>query len=325
MAVAVVTDTTHYLAPELIAAHEVHEVSLYVNWEGRQMRESEISDYDEFYTRLRSAPDLPTTSQPSIGDFISVYEPLLDAGHDIVSIHLAAGMSGTCQAALQARAQLDEQRSAAGRIEVIDSATACGGLGCLVLAASGAARAGAGLEGVVDSVHRAREALRIWFCIDTLEYLHRGGRIATAQKWLGSALRIKPILTVESEITPVERVRTAAGRTARGRGLLRGRRQGHRVRRRDQGRGGGRLPRVGAARRHVGGRDRRYGARRGLRLGRHPRGARRRGLRAARRLGRPVRPRRERGRAPRAHAWPGAARLDRAALARRAAPGGNVR
>jgi DegV family protein with EDD domain len=92
---------------------------------------------------------------------------------------------------------------------VVDSATACGGEGLVVLAAVAAARSGADGAAVAERTREARAGLKMWFSIDTLEYLRRGGRIAGAQAWLGSALRIKPILTVESEITPVERVRTS--------------------------------------------------------------------------------------------------------------------
>jgi DegV family protein with EDD domain len=203
--VAIVSDTCHYLPPELVAAHGIHQVSLYVHWGGDTNPESQINDYDAYYERLRTAKDLPTTSQPSIGDFLAVYEPLLDAGHEIVSIHLAGGMSGTVRSAEQAREQLG---SRAERVYVIDSATACGGEGLILLAAASAAEAGGDGAAVADRARRAREGLKMWFAIDTLEYLRRGGRIGGAQAWLGSALKIKPILTVESEITPIERVRT---------------------------------------------------------------------------------------------------------------------
>jgi DegV family protein with EDD domain len=173
-----------------------------------QRRELEIEDYDAFYAALREARELPSTSQPSIGDFTAVYEPILAAGSDIVSIHLAGGISGTVSAAAQAKAMLDE-RGGDGRIEVIDSETACGGLGCVILAAAAAARRGEGVDAVVARAREARAALRIWFCIDTLEFLQRGGRVGRAQAWLGGALQIKPILSLEYEITPVERVRTS--------------------------------------------------------------------------------------------------------------------
>jgi DegV family protein with EDD domain len=206
--VAIVTDTTHYLPGDLVAANEIHQVSLYVHWQDRDDREVDLPDFDGYYEHLRTAPDLPTTSQPSVGDVLAVYEPLLDAGHDVVSIHLSAGISGTYDSALAAKARLDEQ-GREGRIEVVDSATACGGLGLVVLAAAAGARAGEDVEAVVRRAKAAREGLNLWFCIDTLEFLRRGGRIGAASSWLGTTLRIKPILKVEDQITPVERVRTS--------------------------------------------------------------------------------------------------------------------
>ena len=206
MAVAIVSDTCHYLPTDHVEANSIHLVSLYVHWNDHTQRESDITDYTAFYDQLRTATALPTTSQPSIGDFLAVYEPLLERGDEIVSIHLAGGMSGTVAAAEQAREQLG---SRADRVHVVDSATACGGEGLVVLAAAAAARSGADGASVADRARRARAELRMWFAIDTLEFLRRGGRIGGAQAWLGSTLRIKPILTVESQITPIERVRTS--------------------------------------------------------------------------------------------------------------------
>ncbi len=206
--VAVVTDTTHYLPPALAAAHELHPVSLYVRFGDELERESDMPSFDAFYDRLRAARDLPTTSQPSIGDFLAVYEPLLAEGRDIVSIHLSAGLSGTFDSATQAAAQLAE-RGHDGRVRVVDSATACGGMGMMAMAAAARARTGAPLDEVVAHARAARERLKIWFAVDTLEYLRRGGRVGAAQAWLGGALKIKPILSLESEILPVERVRTS--------------------------------------------------------------------------------------------------------------------
>jgi DegV family protein with EDD domain len=206
MSVAIVSDTCHYLPPEMVSEQGIHVVSLYVRWPEGAERESDINDYDAYYRRLGAEPDLPSTSQPSIGDFLAVYEPLLDAGHEIVSIHLAGGMSGTVRSAEQAREQLGER---ADRVFVFDSETACGGEGLVVLAAAAAAKGGASGAEVLERARDARAGLKMWFAIDTLDYLRRGGRIAGAQAWLGSALKIKPILTVEAEITPIERVRTS--------------------------------------------------------------------------------------------------------------------
>jgi DegV family protein with EDD domain len=209
MAVTVVTDSTHYLPADISAASRLHIVPLYVTFGGTLARESEMPDLQNFYERLRTAEsDMPTTSQPSIGDFLECYEPLLKAGDDIVSIHLSAGISGTYDSALQASAELAEN-GYEGRIEVLDSRTVCGGLGLMLVAAASRAQSGAGLAEVAEHALAARDGLRIWFSLDTLEYLRRGGRIGGAQAWLGGALKIKPIMSLESQITPVERVRTA--------------------------------------------------------------------------------------------------------------------
>jgi DegV family protein with EDD domain len=208
MTVAVVTDSTHYLPADVLARHGVHVVSLYVKRGETLERESEIVDLDAFYERLRSAPDVPTTSQPSVGDFLAVYEPLLAAGRQVVSIHLSSTVSGTYGSALQAREQLAE-RGLGDRVAVIDSRSGAAGLGLAAIAAATRARDGVDLAEVVGHADRAIEQLRIWFCLDTLEYLRRGGRVGGAQAWVGGALKIKPILTVDGEIKPVERVRTA--------------------------------------------------------------------------------------------------------------------
>jgi DegV family protein with EDD domain len=205
---AIVCDTTAYLPTELVREHGIHLVSLYVSLEGRQERESEVADYDEFYDRLRQSEESVTTSQPSVGDFVSVYEPLLAQGKTIVSLHLSAGISGTCEAAVQASERLAEQGKGGERVRVYDSRSAAGGLGLLALAGARAAAEGGDGDDVLERIQAARDGFRMWFAIDTLEYLRRGGRIGAARAWLGSTLKIKPILTLEEEITPIERVRT---------------------------------------------------------------------------------------------------------------------
>ena len=203
-----VTDTTTYVPAVMLDELGVHRVSLYVGWAEEMKREDAYDDLDAFYIRLRDSDALPTTSQPSVGDFRECYEPLLAAGRDVVSVHIASGISGTCEAAREAARSLAGADGFPGRVEVIDGATGAGGLGCLVVAAATAARSGADLDSVVEATRLARASLDIWFCLDTLEYLRRGGRIGAAQALLGSALKIKPILTFGTEITPVGRVRT---------------------------------------------------------------------------------------------------------------------
>jgi DegV family protein with EDD domain len=207
---AVVTDSTSYLPPELIERHGIHVVPLYVVFGGdRTVPEVEITDYPAFFEELRSAESLPTTSQPSVGDFTSVFEPLLADGGEVVSVHISGGLSGTPEAARQAKEALSRDGRGGERIEVVDSTTAAGGLGFLVLAAVKASRDGMTGEQVAAHVAAARKELKMWFAVDTLEFLRRGGRIGAASAWIGSTLKVKPILTVENEMTPVERVRTS--------------------------------------------------------------------------------------------------------------------
>jgi DegV family protein with EDD domain len=217
----VVCDTTAYLPTELLAERGIETISLYVSVDGEMERESEITDFDDFYERLRAADTGATTSQPSIGDFLAVYEPLLAEGREVVSIHISAGISGTFEAAGQARERLVEEGKGGERLHLMDSRSAAGGMGLCALGAAAAAATGGDAQGVLARAEETRDNLKMWFAIDTLEYLRRGGRIGGARAWIGGALKIKPILTLEEEITPVERVRTRARSLERLRGYAR--------------------------------------------------------------------------------------------------------
>ena len=210
--VAVVTDSTSYLPDEVAREHEIGVVSLYVNFEGgaRTAGETELmTRLDTVYEEIRAHDAWPTTSQPSVGDFIAAYEPLLADGRDVVSIHISEGISGTAGAARQAAQQLERDGKGGERIRVLDSGSSAGGLGLIALAAARRAQGGGSADEVVARAEETRSELKMWFAIDTLEFLKRSGRIGAASAWIGSTLKIKPILTLEREITPVERVRTS--------------------------------------------------------------------------------------------------------------------
>jgi DegV family protein with EDD domain len=208
---AVVTDSTAYLPPELVKGNSIGIVSLYVNLAGdRAERETDLmDDLDTFYDEIRSADQWPTTSQPSVGDFKDAYEPLVADGGEVVSIHISEGISGTCDSARQAADLLEKEGKGGERIRVIDSQSAAGGMGMIVLGAARAAQRGDDTDTVVSRAEELRESLKMWFAVDTLEFLKRSGRIGAASAWIGSTLKIKPILTLEQEITPIERVRTS--------------------------------------------------------------------------------------------------------------------
>ncbi len=186
--VAVATDSTHYLPARARRRARASTRSACTSaGKDEPERELEMDGFDAFYERLRNDPELPTTSQPSIGDFLAVWEPLLDAGqrrrldpprrrHLRHLSRRRARRTGCCA-----------ERGLGERVEVIDGETACGGTGLLVLAAAAAARDGADHDAVTARVREARAALRIWFCLDTLEYLGAAG--ASARRRRGSAAR----------------------------------------------------------------------------------------------------------------------------------------
>jgi len=208
--VAIVTDTTAYLPRDVAEANRIKLVSLYINWGGERTEpEADITDINAFMDELRTGDQLPTTSQPSVGDFMAAYEPLLADGGEVVSIHISGGISGTVEAARQAAEGLERDGKGGERVHVMDSATAAGGLGIVALAAARRAQHDGNAQDVLAAAQEARDALKMWFAIDTLEFLKRGGRIGGAAAFIGTTLRIKPILTLEAEITPVERVRTS--------------------------------------------------------------------------------------------------------------------
>src|SRR4051812_31746578 len=154
----VVTDSTSYLPPELIEQNDLAVIPLYVVFGGdRTVPEVEITDYPAFFEELRTAEQLPTTSQPSVGDFTAVFEPMLEVGDDVVSVHISGGLSGTPEAARQAKEALTRDGKGGERIEGVDSTTAARGLGFMVLAAAQAGRDRARARGAGGHVAPARQ------------------------------------------------------------------------------------------------------------------------------------------------------------------------
>jgi DegV family protein with EDD domain len=204
--VVVVSDSNAYLPKRLAEANGLLMLQQYVNFaNGRREHEDEV-DLDAFFEEMRSTEELPTTSHPTVDDFRAAYEGLLGSSDAIVSVHSSSQLSQTCEAAAEAAAQL----GAEDRVHLIDSQSVGGGLGLIALAAARRAAMGESAERVVAIAEEARAELKMWFAIDTLEFLRRSGRLGAAGAWIGSTLRVKPILTMESgQMTPVERVRTS--------------------------------------------------------------------------------------------------------------------
>lgn len=202
--VAVVTDSTAYLPQELITGNPISVIPLNVIWGENTYLDNVDIHPQEFYERLRTNKVNPTTSQPSPEAFRKVYEDLLEQGFDVISMHISAKLSGTVDSAMQARNELDPER-----IEVIDSQLTSMALGFPVHAVARAAVEGASLSECKALGENGCQNAGAIFTVSTLEYLHRGGRIGGAAAFLGTALDLKPILTlVDGKIEALERVRT---------------------------------------------------------------------------------------------------------------------
>lgn len=206
--IAVVTDSTASLTADDRRRLGVEVVNLYTIVDGNQQREDEIEDLAVFYREVIESPTPSKTSQPSIGDFIEVYGPLLDQGREIISVHLSAAISGTFEAARQAADQLEAEGRGGERIHLVDSKATAGALAFTVLATSNAVKEGLGVQGAIERAEAVAETQQNWILVETLDYLQKGGRIGGAQAFLGSALKIKPIITLDETVYPVEKVRT---------------------------------------------------------------------------------------------------------------------
>ena len=212
MSVSVVTDSTSDLPRELAGSLGITVVPLNVHFGTEMYKDGVDITADEFYKRLVSSAELPKTSQPSIGDFIEVYDRIGAEAEGIVSVHVSAKVSGTYNAAIQARDQSD----APGTIEVLDTYQASMGVGMIAITAARAAREGADLEEVAEVARRAIAQSQCFALFETLEYLQKGGRIGKAQALLGTILKIKPMIIVrDGEVHELGKVRTFAKGVAR--------------------------------------------------------------------------------------------------------------
>ena len=205
MAVKIVTDSTCDFTPLMAQELGLTIVPLQVVFGEVSYREGIDITAEEFYEMLVKSRQLPTTSAPSVGDFQETYERLLEETDSILSIHLSGKLSATVRIAQAAADAINKP----GRIAVLDSQSISVGVGFAIIEAERAIRAGAGLQEAKAAAESVPPRLYIQFMLDTLEYLRRGGRIGRARAYLGTMLRIKPILSVrEGEVFPVERVRT---------------------------------------------------------------------------------------------------------------------
>ena len=206
MSIAIVTDSTADLPKDVVEKHGITVVPLNVRFGMEEFKDGIDIDNDEFYRRLQIEPDLPTTSQPSLGDFSEVYRSLIAEHDGIVSIHISGKLSQTINSAVQGARDVDSDGE---KIKTIDTGQATISLGLIVIEAANAAASGADLAGVVEVVDDAMSRARFYGMVDTLEYLVKGGRIGRAKGFIGGLLKVTPIITLEDgESSPVTSPRT---------------------------------------------------------------------------------------------------------------------
>lgn len=198
--VVIVTDSTAYLPQSYVDDLGVEVVPLTLNWDGNSYRDGVDIKPDEFYTRLSTSNTLPTTSQATIQDFSTVFQKVLDRGDSILTLPISSGISGTVFSAFKAKEMFKD-----APIEVIDTRLVSMALSFQVLAAARAAKDGASLEECKRVALEAYNHIGVYFVVDSLKYLHAGGRIGGGKRFLGTALNIKPVLEIrEGKIEAVK-------------------------------------------------------------------------------------------------------------------------
>jgi DegV family protein with EDD domain len=203
--VVLVTDSTADIPLEVREKLSITMVPLKVNFGDETYLDNITLQPAQFYEKLNSFKGLATTSQPSPADFLEVFKTLTDQGLTVISVHLSGALSGTYQSATIAKSMLENDAD----VTVIDGKSASYGYGTLVVTAAEMARDGASRDEIIAEIHRLRKELRLYFLVDTLEYLQKGGRIGKASAVLGSILNIKPILSINDEgiVFPLEKAR----------------------------------------------------------------------------------------------------------------------
>ncbi len=203
---AIVTDSTAYLPAELTKKYNITVAPQVLIWGEETFRDGVDIQPDEFYSRLKTAKVMPSTSQVSPATMQSIFQGLVDQGMDVLGIFISSKLSGTLQSAIQAKNMME---SAGEKVTLVDSQATAMALGFQALAAARAMEAGSSLQECAAFAENAHERTGVFFAVDTLEFLHRGGRIGGAQRFIGSALNLKPILALkEGKVEGVDRIRT---------------------------------------------------------------------------------------------------------------------
>jgi DegV family protein with EDD domain len=204
--VAVITDSTAYLPAELIRQYNITITPLSIIWGDNNYRDGVDIQPDDSYKRLANSKDMPTTSQVTTLAMKTAFEDLLGQGYDVLGIFISSKFSGTVQSAIQAREMLPD---VANKITIVDSLSTTMAMGWPVLMTARAAYAGENLGSCQKVAETARDNSGVLFVVETLEFLHRGGRIGGAQALFGTVLNIKPVLEMrDGRIESVEKIRT---------------------------------------------------------------------------------------------------------------------
>lgn len=203
---AIVTDSTSYIPNEFIQKHSLTVTPQILIWGDETFRDGIDIQPSEYYARLKTAKVMPSTSQVSPATMHETFQSLVDQGFDVLGIFISSKLSGTSQSAIQGREMMG---AAAEKVTLVDSQSTAMALGFQVLGAARAKEAGASLQECAELTKKAHSKTGVYFAVDTLEFLHRGGRIGGAQRFIGSALNLKPILALkEGKVEGVERIRT---------------------------------------------------------------------------------------------------------------------
>lgn len=209
--VALVTDSTSYIPAELRKQYNITVLPQILIWGSETMRDGVDIQPTEFYTRLKTSKTMPTTSQATPAAFKEVFSRLVGEGHDVLAILISSKLSGTIDSAIQAKAMMPE-----APITIFDSLSSAMQMGFMVLHAGKMAEAGKSVDEITKVLEEKRGDGGVLLSPETLEFLHRGGRIGAANRFLGTALNIKPILAVkDGRVEPLERVRTRSKAIAR--------------------------------------------------------------------------------------------------------------
>jgi DegV family protein with EDD domain len=214
--IQIITDSSAHLPMEERQKHNIAVIPLKAIFGMTVYRDEVDLTNEQFYKMLPHAKEHPTTSQPSAGEFEQVYKPFLDAGKEIVSLHLPSKLSGTYASACAAKTELENQFKQALPLSIVDTPWLSMALGLLVIAAAQAAEAGKSREQVVATINALIPKLNLIFVLDTLEYLRRGGRIGSARAMVGTLLNVKPMLEIKGgQVEPLEQPRSRTKALAR--------------------------------------------------------------------------------------------------------------